>query len=577
MASQNEENLPALSSNAISLDDESQRPLQQDEVELGKRRYSRAWKHFKPVKVNGVSYGLLTKKGFMAITGHFIDDSWRLQSHILRFAYVPAPHDKDALCGALVNCLFDWNLERKISTITVDNSSTNNAMIKTLLDEKLNKKDLLLTGRVFHVRCAAHILNLIVQEGLKVIGDSISKVRDSVLYWIGSAGRIERFEEAARLVHCSCNKKLEYDCPTRWNSTYLMLRTAIEYKEVFRKLSLTDTNYQSYPAEEQWSNAEDVSDKLILFYRITEQFSGTQYPTSSQYFTKVCEIKLELEAWVKEFNPLISDMASAMLLKFKKYWDDVHILMGVAAIFDPQYKMRLVEFFLPLIYGEEASTKIQEVRSNCYDLFQDYKSKLSGPHDSLASSSSEVTSFIEGDRLSSFDRFVASSGATVETRSELDMYLEEGLLPRTPSFDNLSWWKTNGLKFPTLQKMARDLLAIPVSTVASESAFSTSGRLISPHRSRLHPTTLEALMCARTWLWNDLNGLSSTIDKVSCPTLLDEEEEPDSIRIISSAKKLCAKAKPVGDNLIGAHNWHLDMFAAGTETSSSTGHLSSSH
>ncbi|XP_070008190.1 zinc finger BED domain-containing protein RICESLEEPER 2-like [Nicotiana sylvestris] len=138
-------------------------------------------------------------------------------------------------------------------------------MIKTLLDEKLNKKDLLLSGRVFHVSCAAHILNLIVQEGLKVIGDSISKVRDSVLYLIGSAGKIDRFEEATRLVHCSCYKKLEYDCPTRWNSTYLMLRTTIKYKEVFNKLSLTDTNYKSYPTEEQWSNAEDVSDKLKLF------------------------------------------------------------------------------------------------------------------------------------------------------------------------------------------------------------------------------------------------------------------------------------------------------------------------
>jgi len=81
---------------------------------------------------------------------------------------------------------------------------------------------------VFHVRCAAHILNLIVQEGLKVIGESIGKIRDSVLSWIGSAGRIERFEEAARLLRCSCKKNLEYDCPTRWNSTYLMLRTALE-------------------------------------------------------------------------------------------------------------------------------------------------------------------------------------------------------------------------------------------------------------------------------------------------------------------------------------------------------------
>ncbi|OIT31879.1 hypothetical protein A4A49_61958, partial [Nicotiana attenuata] len=57
MASQIEENLPASSSNAISLDDESQRPSQPDEVEPKKRRYSKAWDHFEPVKVKGVPYG----------------------------------------------------------------------------------------------------------------------------------------------------------------------------------------------------------------------------------------------------------------------------------------------------------------------------------------------------------------------------------------------------------------------------------------------------------------------------------------------------------------------------------------
>nr|XP_033511861.1 zinc finger BED domain-containing protein RICESLEEPER 2-like isoform X2 [Nicotiana tomentosiformis] len=151
-----------------------------------------------------------------------------------------------------------------------------------------------------------------------------------------------------------------------------------------------------------------------------------------------------------------------------------------------------------------------------------------GTESSQASSSSEVVGHVEGDRLSSFDRFVASSSSNMDTRSELDSYLEENVLPHTPSFDILSWWKTNRIKFPTLQKMARDLLAILASTVTSESAFSISGRLISPHRSRLHPTTLEALMCARTWLWNEINGLASMVDKVSCPILLDEEEEPDS-------------------------------------------------
>ncbi|KAH7844540.1 hypothetical protein Vadar_029131 [Vaccinium darrowii] len=60
------------------------------------------------------------KRGFMAITAHFIDDAWTLQSRILRFTYVPCPHTKEVLCDTLLDCLLDWNLDRKISYITVD-------------------------------------------------------------------------------------------------------------------------------------------------------------------------------------------------------------------------------------------------------------------------------------------------------------------------------------------------------------------------------------------------------------------------------------------------------------------------
>ena len=88
---------------------------------------------------------------------------------------------------------------------------------------------------------------------------------------------------------------------------------------------------------------------------------------------------------------------------------------------------------------------------------------------------------------------------------ELDHYLEEEVLPRAVDFDILMWWKFNGVKYPTLQAIAKDILAIPVSTVASESAFSTGGQVLSPHHSRLQWTTLEALMCARSWLWSAEN------------------------------------------------------------------------
>ncbi|CAL1409209.1 unnamed protein product [Linum trigynum] len=56
--------------------------------------------------------------------------------------------------------------------------------------------------------------------------------------------------------------------------------------------------------------------------------------------------------------------------------------------------------------------------------------------------------------------------------------------------------------------IAKDILAIPVSTVVSESAFSTSGRLLNPHRSRLDSKTVEALMCTQNWLFNELRGVA---------------------------------------------------------------------
>ena len=86
----------------------------------------------------------------------------------------------------------------------------------------------------------------------------------------------------------------------------------------------------------------------------------------------------------------------------------------------------------------------------------------------------------------------------------MDDYFEEDVLPNNSQFDILLWWKLNGVKYPLLQTITRDILAISVSTVASESAFSSSGRLVSPHRNRLHPMMIEALMCVQSWLWSEV-------------------------------------------------------------------------
>jgi hypothetical protein len=66
--------------------------------------------------------------------------------------------------------------------------------------------------------------------------------------------------------------------------------------------------------------------------------------------------------------------------------------------------------------------------------------------------------------------------------------------------DILQYWKMHSGTYPTFARMARDILAVPASTVASELTFSSAERIVSDYRSRLKSETIEALICFQDWL-----------------------------------------------------------------------------
>ncbi|TXG63631.1 hypothetical protein EZV62_010625 [Acer yangbiense] len=396
------------------------------------------------------------RKGYMAVTSHFIDESWCLQSRILRFIYVPCPHTAETICEALHDCVMDWNLDRRLSALTVDNCSTNDKVIEFML-EKLNKNDLLLNGQLYHMRCYAHILNLIVKDGLAVIGDGIERIRDSVAYWVATPKRKERFVEAARQLNIEYKQMLVLDCKTRWNSTYIMLTVASKYKTVFSHLSARDRQYKSVPQEKDWELASKLEDNLRKFYEVTEMFSGTNYPTTNLFFLEVCEIRLSLSDWLTSESEVIRKMAENMIQKHEHYWGVLHGVMAVATILDPRYKLKLIGFYFDSLFGKpDSEFHIRRAFKLCHDLVDEYTLKFKvnegsstyGESASSSSSSRLVKSICrskkQAERLSSFDAYVNETNPIF--RSELDAYLDEKILPNTVDFDILTWLKANGNK-----------------------------------------------------------------------------------------------------------------------------------
>ncbi|GMP31618.1 hypothetical protein CsSME_00005760 [Camellia sinensis var. sinensis] len=122
--------------------------------------------------------------------------------------------------------------------------------------------------------------------------------------------------------------------------------------------------------------------------------------------------------------------------------------------------------------------------------------------------------------------------------SELDKYLGDiAKGGNNAQFDILEWWKVNATKYRVLSLIARNALAMPISTIASESAFSTRGRILNPFRSSLASKMVEVFVCTQNWLRNNIpTCLRQAIEDVE-----QFEQQYDSV---VSELSLCSSPSP---------------------------------
>ncbi|KAL2922049.1 putative AC transposase [Bienertia sinuspersici] len=322
----------------------------------------------------------VTTDGYMSLTAHYVDKNWKLQKRILAFTFLPPPHTGAALAEKVITLLKQWGIDKRVASITLDNASTNDSMVEGLKYDL----DLVCNGDYFHVRCCAHILNLIVQEGLKEIDGAVLKVRECVKYCKGSQGRKQKFLHCVQHVSLDSKRGLRQDVPTRWNSTYLMLDSALFYKKAFLHLQKTDANFVHCPNSEEWSKIEKICKFLQVFHEVTLAFSGSKYPTSNLYFPNVLKIRLLLKEQLESNDRFLKSMAGKMFEKFEKYWSEFSTIMAMAVIFDPRYKFQVVDWAFKKLYDKSADVELESFKDKLFALFDEYNSST------LASSTAPV-------------------------------------------------------------------------------------------------------------------------------------------------------------------------------------------
>ncbi|PRQ25453.1 putative HAT dimerization domain, ribonuclease H-like domain, hAT-like transposase, RNase-H [Rosa chinensis] len=299
-----------------------------------------------------------------------------------------------------------------------------------------------------------------------------------------------------------------------------MLDTALELKEAFVMLADDeDSKYKSYFIEDEVPDDE-----------LGEEGDYVEVQTKSKVSRK--RVGPPTELFCQPYRPggseaerVLFAMSQKMRAKYTKYFasiDDINQLFLVALVLDPRYKLLNVERVCTMILCFEAgevkriSNVVKELVVALTYLYatsngcsSSQKSKSASSAVSRGSSSRYSHKKVSGkvaDMLADWDK-ILEDGDAVVVGNEVDRYLLDPI-EKPPKgekfeFNLLAWWRLNGSKYPNLAAVAKDVLAVQVSTVASESSFNTAKRVIDPHWSSLTPKLVEALICLQKWLKSD--------------------------------------------------------------------------
>ncbi|KAL0224672.1 hypothetical protein RCL1_002584 [Eukaryota sp. TZLM3-RCL] len=230
---------------------------------------------------------------FLGMTLHFINEHFKISSIVIDVCPFPHPHDASHLADVLQSTLDEYCISERLYCVTTDNGANITNAISYLNDGITTWTDACISE---HRRCMGHILNLALQKALKsFVLDELKLIRKFARKSKKSS-KLRQTLEAIAIAGRSV--QVRTDTPTRWNSTYTMLKDYLDNLQVIIQFFAQETNPQFLSLilkDDQLTKIRLLSEVLEPFDVLTQQVSGDTYPTVSVSLKAFAKLLSKLE------------------------------------------------------------------------------------------------------------------------------------------------------------------------------------------------------------------------------------------------------------------------------------------
>ncbi|CZS97989.1 uncharacterized protein RAG0_06877 [Rhynchosporium agropyri] len=263
------------------------------------------------------------------VTIYYINSSFKLKLYAISMAYLSEPYYGKYMFKVLSKALEEWNIQDSIISITRDNASSNDTLIRAFI------KDYDMKGIKFQgdIACLAHVLNLVVQDILKnIIKDAYSELDNR-----GDIANIENNREEDLSNNTSLWKKIR--------TIILGLKYSGENNRALKSRSFKKYKSILLLSEGELEYIRKCLRIFDIFVKTTTKLQAEKYLTIYYLVPEVYKIYTRPETIRDEYN--IEPFTSAInkgIAKLRKYYPisgitEYNKALYISLILDPRIKI----------------------------------------------------------------------------------------------------------------------------------------------------------------------------------------------------------------------------------------------